>query len=261
VSPREENGEALSVWPEPGVKAIGREKAEVTVKSLRDDLRECAVLRQRGDRQASERALYRAGIKMATLGKTLKRRFADRAERIFGRETPHLVEEAAEAARGLLYEDLMNLGPKKRFYEVTFNLCIKWRCIDAIRRVKVRNGMRANVTGDNEEEQQEDLEEQRRRIPDSLQALEDRAEEGQKVSLPEDEETRAAIERFFGLNLIKEVLARMPGHKYGEVLILHAIEQYTFEETAEMVGISERTARRYYKRAAEIVKRTVGDRK
>jgi len=247
----------LSVWSETNVEAIRREEAEETVRSLRADLREGDALRQRGDRKGCERARERAGKKMAAIGKMLEHRFADRAERHFGSDNPHLVQEAVEEAFELLYRDLKDLGPKKRFYEITFNRCALWTVIKAVREVKKRHGMRVNVKGSNEEEKQEDLRRERARIPDSIQEREHRAEEGERVSLPVDTETRAAIERFAGPNLIRDVLARMPDHKHRKVLILHAIKRFTFEKTAERVGVSEKTARRYYERTVEIVKQVV----
>jgi DNA-directed RNA polymerase specialized sigma24 family protein len=154
----------------------------------------------------------------------------------------------------------MDLSPNKRFYEENFNTCAKCAAIDVIRRVKVRHGMRANVKGATQEEKRKDLKRQRALLPESIQAREYRAEEGERVSPPEDQVTLAAIESFAGPNLIRDVLARMPGHKHRKVLILHAIKRFTFKKTAENVGISERTARRYYNQAVEIVKQVVRER-
>jgi DNA-directed RNA polymerase specialized sigma24 family protein len=239
------------------VKAIRPEEAEETVASLRADLREADALRQCGDRRGYERARERAGKKMASIGKMLEYRFAQRAERHFGSNNPHMVREAVEEIYERLYRDLMDLSPKKRFYEENFNACAKWAAIDVIRRVKVRHGMRANVIGANDEEKRKDLKRQRALLPDSIQDREYRAEEGERVSLPEDQETLAAIEGFVGPNLIRDILARMPDHKHRKVLILHAIKRLTFEKTAEKVGVSEKTARRYYNHAVEIVKQVV----
>lgn len=251
----------MSVWSGTDVKAIKPEEAEKTVTSLRADLREADVLKQCGDRKGSKRARERAGKKIASIGKMLEYRFADRAERHFGNDNPHLVQEAVEEAFELLYRDLKDLGPKKRFYEITFNRCALWTVVKAVREVKKRHGMRVNVKGANEEEKRKDLKRQRALLPDSIQDREYRTEEGERVSLPEDQETRAAIERFAGPNLIRDILARMPDHKHGKVLILHAIKRFTFVETAEKTGVSEKTARRYYGRAAEIVKQVVRERR
>lgn len=247
----------MPVWSETDVEAIRREEAEETVRSLRADLREADALTQRGDQRGSGRARERAGKKMAAIGKMLEDRFAARAERHFGSRNPHLVREAVEAIYERLYRDLMDLGPKKRYYEKNFNACMKRAAIDVIRRVKVRHGMRANPKGSNDEEKRRDLKRQRDSLPESVEDLAHRAEEGRRVGLPEDGETRAAIERFAGPNLIRDVLERMPDHKHRKVLILHAIKRKTFEETARMTGISEKTARRYYKRVVEIVVKTV----
>jgi RNA polymerase sigma factor (sigma-70 family) len=248
----------LSVWSEADdVEAIDREEAEETVKSLRADLREAAALLQRGDRRGYMRARERAGKKMAAIGKMLEDRFAARAEKHFGSRNLHLVREAVEAIYERLYRDLMDLGPKKRYYEENFNACMKRAAIDVIRRMKVRHGMRANPKGSNDEEKRQDLKRQRDSLPESLEYLEYRAGEGGRVSLLEDEGTRADIEGFAGPNLIRDILERMPDHKHRKVLILHAIKRKTFAETARMTGISEKTARRYYKHVVEIVVKTV----
>lgn len=239
------------------MKAIGREEAEQTVASLRADLRKGEELRQRGDRLGCRRKREQAGRKMAAIFKMLERRFAARAERHFGNDNPHLVQEALEEAFDLLRQDLEDTGTGKHFYEVAFNLCAKRTAVNGIRRVRKRHGMRVNIKGVNEKEKQEDLKRERARIPDSLQNREYRAAEGERVSLPMDSETRAAIERFAGPNLLRSILARMPDHKYRKVLILHAGKKLTFAKTAEKVGISEKTARRYYGRAVEIATQTV----
>ncbi len=251
----------MPAWSETDVEAIRREKPEETVKSLRADLRKAAALKQSGDRKGSERACERAGKKMLAIGKMVDRRFANRAERHFGDDNPHLVREAVEEAFELLYLDLMDLGPKKRFYGITFNRCALWTVIRAIREVRKRHGMRMNVKGSSDEEKKEDLKRERAHIPDSVQDREYRADEGQRVSVPVDSETQEAIERFAGPNLIRDVLARMPDHKHGKVLILHAIKRMTFKETARRTGVSERTARRYYERAAGIVVQVVHERR
>ncbi len=251
----------MSVWSGTDVKAIRREEAEKTVTSLRADLRRGEELRRRGDRLGCRKKREQAGKKMAAIFKMLERRFAVRAERHFGSDNPHLVQEALEEAFELLRQDMEDTGVKKRFYEVAFNLCAKRTVVKAIRLVRKRHGMRVNVKGANEEEKREDLKRERARIPDSLQHREYRAEEGERVSLPVDSETRAAIERLAGPNLLREILARMPDHKHRKVLILHAGKRLTFTETAEKVGISEKTARRYYGRAVEIAKQTVRERR
>lgn len=251
----------MPVWSGRDLKAIKPEEAEETVTSLRADLREADVLRQCGDRRASKRAHERAGKKIASIGKMLEYRFAQRAERHFGSNNPHVVREAVEKIYERLYRDLMDLSPKKRFYEENFNACAKWAAIDAIRRVKVRHGMRANIKGTSKEEKRKDLKRQRALLPDSIQDREYRVGEGERVSLPEDQETLAAIERFAGPDLIRDILARMPDHKHRKVLILHAIKRLTFKKTAEKVGVSERTARRYYNHAVEIVKQIVRGRR
>ena len=251
----------MPVWSETDVEAIRPEEAEETVKSLRADLREAAALKQSGDRKGFERARERAGKKMLAIGKMVERRFADRAERHFGDDNPHLIREAVEEAFELLCLDLMNLEPKKRFYEITFNRCALWTVVKAIREVRKRHGMRVNIKGSNDEEKKQDLKRERAHIPDSVQDREHRADEGQRVSVPVDSETQKEIERFAGPNLIRDVLERMPDHKHAKVRILHAIKRKTFGETARMTGISERTARRYYERASRIVVQTVNERR
>lgn len=249
----------MSVWSETDIEAIKREEAAETVKSLRADLRESDALKRRGDHRGYRKARERFGRKMASVGKMLERRFADRAERHFGSDNPHLVREAVEAMYERLYRDLMDLRPEKRYYEESvrdFNRSVKWVIGDVIRRVRVRHGMLAEVKG-TEKEKRAVRERERADIPDSLQRREDRAQEGEPTSLPEDAETRAAIEKFAGPNLIRDVLARMPDRKHSKILILHAIKQLTFEQTAEEVGVSEKTARRCYRRAVEIARRTV----
>jgi hypothetical protein len=81
----------LSVWSGTDVKAIKPEEAEETVKALRADLREADVLRHCGDRRGFKRARERAGEKLASIGKMLEYRFAQRAERHFGSNNPHVV--------------------------------------------------------------------------------------------------------------------------------------------------------------------------
>lgn len=245
------------MWSETDVVAIRREEAEKTVRSLRADLRKGEELRQRGDRRGCRRKRERAAGKMAAIFKMLERRIAVRAEKHFGNDNPHLVQEALEEAFELLRQDLEDTGVRKHFYEVTFNRCAKWTVVKAIRIVRKRHGMRVNVKGSSDREKQEDLKRERARIPDSLEDREYRAEEGERVSVPVDSETRAALERFAGPNLLREILARMPDHNHRKVLIFHAGKRLTFAQTAEKVGISEKTARRYYGRAVEIAKRTV----
>lgn len=243
----------MEVWSGADVKAIKSTEAEKTVKSLRADLRKADASRQRGDRTGCGRARERAGKKMAAIGKMLEYRLAERAERHFGSQNLHVVREAVEEIYERLYRDLMDLSPKKRFYEENFNACVKWAAIDVIRRIRGRHGMRQNVQGSNEEEKREDIRRQRALLPDSIQDREYRAQEGERVSLPEDAETLASIERFAGPNLMRDILTNMPDYTHRKVLILHAVKKLTFKKTAEKVGISERTARRYYKRATEIV--------
>jgi RNA polymerase sigma factor (sigma-70 family) len=185
---------------------------------------------------------------MAAIGKMLEHRFAGRAERHFG-DNPPLIQEAIEEAFELLYQDLMNLEPGKRFYEITFNLCALRTVIKAIREVRKRHGMRMNVKGSSDEEKAEDLRRERARIPDRIES---RAEVSERTNALEDGETLAAMEKFAGPSLIQEILVAMPDYKHRKILILHAIKKRTFAQTAERAGVSERTARRYYKKATEI---------
>jgi hypothetical protein len=169
----------LSVWSETDIEAIKREEAAETVKSLRADLREGDALKRRGDHRGYRKARERFGRKMASIGKMLERRFADRAERHFGSANPHLVREAVEEMYERLYRDLMDLRPEKQFYEESvraFNRCVKCAIVDVIRRVRVRHGMLAEVKG-TEEEKRAVRERERAYIPDSLQRREDRAQE------------------------------------------------------------------------------------
>ena len=156
------------MWSETDVEAIRPEEAEETVKSLRADLRQAAALKQSGHQKGFEKAHERAGKKMLAIGKMVEHRSADRAERHFGDDNPHLIREAVEEAFELLCLDLMNLGPKKRFYEITFNRCALWTAVKAIREVRKRHGMRMNVKGSSDEEKKQDLKCERALIPDSV---------------------------------------------------------------------------------------------
>lgn len=224
-------------------------KAESIVLALRDELRRSNDFGQQGKTLRARRAYERAGRKMATLAAMMKYRFGLLAEATFGEENPDLVEEAVEDIVDQLYKDLQDLGStsKTRYYEVSFARRASLTALDIIRRVKVRHRMRANKK-----------DKARDHIPKSIQALEERAEEGNTSPLGVvDTETWAATERRFGKNLIRDVLMNLPDQKHKKVLILHTIKGCTFNEVADKVGISEKTARRYHERAISIARRTV----
>jgi len=239
----------LSTRLEANAEPAKPAKAEGIVLALRDELRESNNLGQQGDVLRSRRAYERAGRKMVALANMMKRRFGLLAEATFGRDNPHLVEEAVEDIVEQLYEDLQDLGSsaKTRFYEVAFARRASLTALDVIRHVKRRYGMRSNKR-----------DRARDHVPKSIQASEERAEEGNASPLGVvDVETWAAAEKRFGKNLIRDVLANLPDQKHKKVLILHTIKNCTFNEVANKVGVSERTARRYHERAIEIARQTV----
>lgn len=247
--PARRGWENLSTRLETNTEPARPAKAESIVLALRDELRKRNDFEQQGETLKAHRANERAGRKMVTLATMMKYRFGLLAEATFGRDNPHLVEEAVEDIVGQLYEDLQDLGSSSRaqYYEVAFARRASLTAHDVIRRVKKRYGMRANKK-----------DRARDHVPMSIQALEEQAKKGNTSPLGlVDAETWTATERRFGKNWIRDVLANLPDQKHKKVLILHTIKKCTFNEVADKVGISEKTARRYHERAIEVARQTV----
>jgi RNA polymerase sigma factor (sigma-70 family) len=209
---------------------------EEAVKAFRGYLREEQRLNEEGNVRGAREARKRAGETYETIARSLTRRFRGYAKGAFGDNLPHLVDEAQDEMNTILCSDLMDLGPKNELYERRFNLCVKHLMIDAVRRVRVQYDMPASG-----EIEVWDY------IPESLTDPGEgsESEEAQPIQ-PVDDMAQAAFERALGDNVVRRLIERIPDQRQRSIFVLKVMEGLTWAEVAQVVGVSESTAKRHY---------------
>lgn len=240
-------------WLNTNVKPIAPNKAEETVRALRQYLKKAQELEARGDVGGARRVRAQADEKLVSIAKMLEVRFGRFAKGAFGSRLPHLVEEAQGEMLTRLCSELMDLEPRAELYERRFNYCVERRVmIEAVRRVRSQHDMPSQG-----EIRKWDY------VPKSVQESEEQAEAAVDEEVypiqPADPEAVTAFKRMLGKKLAEELLTHLDG-KHRNVVILRTMQGLTWEEVGRRVSVNWRTAFRYHERALETLKRMFDER-
>ncbi len=220
------------------------EDAEGAVIEVRSHLREARRLEGRGERREAHRAREEAKNGVAAIAAMLEDRFVRKAWKAFGGTQRHLVDDAVGQMFLQLDEDLTDLGPSNELYERSFNYCVRYLMIDALRCVARKSGMRPMKKRDPEEDER------------AKESEEVRGKNGTPRT-PEELEDDGALRDlgwFVGEDLKEKLLVKLPSAEHRRVFLLR-MAGTKWKDVVRRTGIPDKTVRRYFDRSKEIKRR------
>ena len=217
-------------------------KPEEAVKKLRTHLHQAEAATLNGDALTAQQAAQEAKNIIEGLLKRLGPRFDKYKWQNFSRQPMDTQADAAsemvlQVCRGL--KDLSD-RPRAKYFETNFNAAVESCIYDAIRIIW--------------REQERDTQ---RRAPVSLyEPLADIDGENSPEHLVDQIEDQSALDdvnNALGKEIVAQLLQQLPSRRHAEVLV-YRMSGHVWDEVAAKMGVSEKTARNYFKTAESLLK-------
>ena len=226
---------------------FGPAEAEAAVRELRAHLRHAEAAAQEGNAEAAHNSAVAADHIIETLLKSLAGRFERYKWNNFAGQPLETQEDGVREMVLQVCRGLRNLSDRAgaKYFETNFNAAVESCIYDAIRVIW--------------REQERDLE---KRAPVSLnQQITNAAGENEAEPLMdqiEDESALRDVNNALGTQIVKQLLQQLPSHRHAAVL-MHRMCGRNWDEVAEQVGVSEKTARNYFKTSESLLKQLLVD--
>jgi len=220
-------------------------REEEVAAALRRQLRSASELRTAGRLEEANRAEGQAAALLEELTRRLAPRVEQAARAAFPSGSRDTIQDALQQMFALFCERLQNLSPTQQLWEARFNLCFKRMTIDAMRRVRYKNGLRADGSP---------------RAPGggalvSLDAPEETGDDaGEPMSLAEriaDPAAGADFANVLGTQVEAQLMAQLP--RQQAQIFTDRMNGVSWEATAARARVSVSTAQNRYNHARALL--------